>query len=153
MVPTESHPCLTWHKPDHFLVVLFLRDTENAQQNMATKKKEKNALSFLFFFDLTNNVLSSLTYFFVPFWLVVSKAFTVLSDPQKRAIFDQHGPEDGKSSGVNYDRASPMGAQGFGGGMHGMNGFGEEISPEELFNMFFGGGNFGGCKYPSSFAP
>lgn len=71
----------------------------------------------------------------------------MLSDPQKRAIFDQHGPEDGKSSGVNYDRASPMGAQGFGGGMHGMNGFGEEISPEELFNMFFGGGNFGGCKY------
>ncbi|KAF9949604.1 hypothetical protein BGZ65_007200, partial [Modicella reniformis] len=39
---------------------------------------------------------------------IVSKAFTVLSDPQKRAIFDQHGPEDGKSTGVNYDRASPM---------------------------------------------
>ncbi|KAF9339602.1 hypothetical protein BGZ91_005392 [Linnemannia elongata] len=83
---------------------------------------------------------------------IVSKAFTVLSDPQKRAIFDQHGPEDGKSSGVNYDRASPMGAQGFGGGMHGMNGFGEEISPEELFNMFFGGGNFGGSFHSATFA-
>ncbi|KAF9899643.1 hypothetical protein EC991_008525 [Linnemannia zychae] len=84
---------------------------------------------------------------------IVSKAFTVLSDPQKRAIFDQHGPEDGKSSGVNYDRASPMGAQGFGGGgMHGMHGFGEEISPEELFNMFFGGGNFGGSFHSATFA-
>ncbi|KAF8949273.1 hypothetical protein BGZ47_007983 [Haplosporangium gracile] len=83
---------------------------------------------------------------------IVSKAFTVLSDPQKRAIFDQHGPEDGKSSGVNYDRASPMGAQGFGGGMHGMSGFGEEISPEELFNMFFGGGNFGGSFHSATFA-
>ncbi|KAF9923178.1 hypothetical protein FBU30_006751 [Linnemannia zychae] len=80
---------------------------------------------------------------------IVSKAFTVLSDPQKRAIFDQHGPEDGRSSGVNYDRASPMGAQGFGGGMHG---FGEEISPEELFNMFFGGGNFGGSFHSATFA-
>ncbi|KAG0013443.1 Eukaryotic translation initiation factor 2 subunit 3 [Entomortierella chlamydospora] len=80
---------------------------------------------------------------------IVSKAFTVLSDPQKRAIFDQHGPEDGRSSGVNYDRASPMG-QGF-GGMNGMNGFGEEISPEELFNMFFGGGSFGsGSRFTSA---
>ncbi|KAK3835553.1 MAG: hypothetical protein J3R72DRAFT_477479 [Linnemannia gamsii] len=84
---------------------------------------------------------------------IVSKAFTVLSDSQKRAIFDQHGPEDGKSSGVNYDRASPMGAQGFGGGgMHGMHGFGEEVSPEELFNMFFGGGNFGGSFHSATFA-
>ncbi|KAF9968137.1 hypothetical protein BGZ70_006407 [Mortierella alpina] len=81
---------------------------------------------------------------------IVSKAFTVLSDPQKRAIFDQHGPEDGKSSGVNYDRASPAG-HGF-GGASGMNGFGDEISPEELFNMFFGGGNFGGSFHSATFA-
>ncbi|KAG0221961.1 hypothetical protein B0O80DRAFT_459435 [Mortierella sp. GBAus27b] len=75
---------------------------------------------------------------------IVSKAFTVLSDPQKRAIFDQHGPEDGRSSGVNYDRASPMG--------HGYAGRGEEISPEELFNMFFGGGGFGGSFHSATFA-
>ncbi|KAF9904385.1 hypothetical protein EC991_002724 [Linnemannia zychae] len=77
---------------------------------------------------------------------VVSKAFTVLSDPQKRAIFDQHGPEDGRSSGVNYDRARPTAQQyysrGAGGGGGGL--YGEEISPEEIFNMFFGGGGFGG---------
>ncbi|KAF9426048.1 hypothetical protein BGZ94_006995 [Podila epigama] len=82
---------------------------------------------------------------------IVSKAFTVLSDPQKRAIFDQHGPDEGKSSGVNYDRANPTG-HGFGGGMHGMHGFGEEISPEELFNMFFGGGQFGGSFHSATFA-
>ncbi|KAF9342857.1 hypothetical protein BGX26_006707 [Mortierella sp. AD094] len=41
--------------------------------------------------------------------------------------------------------------QGFGGGgMNGMNGFGEEISPEELFNMFFGGGGFGGGSFHSA---
>ncbi|KAG9323381.1 hypothetical protein KVV02_007495 [Mortierella alpina] len=99
-----------------------------------------------------NQVLFSLSHqsLFVSLYLVVSKAFTVLSDPQKRAIFDQHGPEDGKSSGVNYDRASPAG-HGF-GGASGMNGFGDEISPEELFNMFFGGGNFGGSFHSATFA-
>ncbi|KAF9390409.1 hypothetical protein CPB97_009370 [Podila verticillata] len=83
---------------------------------------------------------------------IVSKAFTVLSDPQKRAIFDQHGPDEGKSSGVNYDRANPTGHGFGGGGMHSMNGFGEEISPEELFNMFFGGGQFGGSFHSATFA-
>ncbi|KAG0308041.1 hypothetical protein BGZ99_001298 [Dissophora globulifera] len=82
---------------------------------------------------------------------IVSKAFTVLSDPQKRAVFDQHGPETGRSTGVNYDRASPMGP-GFGGGSGMQTGFGEEISPEELFNMFFGGGNFGGSFHSATFA-
>lgn len=73
---------------------------------------------------------------------VVSKAFTVLSDPQKRTIFDQHGPEDGRSSGVNYDRPRPTAQQYYSRGAGG--GYGEEISPEDLFNMFFGGGGFGG---------
>ncbi|KAF9175340.1 hypothetical protein BGX21_002924 [Mortierella sp. AD011] len=66
---------------------------------------------------------------------IVSKAFSVLSDPQKRAIFDQHGPDEGRNSRVNYDRAHPAGHQ---FGRRGMQG--DEISPEELFNMFFGGG-------------
>ncbi|KAG0029353.1 hypothetical protein BGZ81_003871 [Podila clonocystis] len=72
---------------------------------------------------------------------IVSKAFTVLSDPQKRAIFDQHGPDEGKSSGVNYDRANPAAHHHHRGGFtytHG--GYGDEMSPEDLFNMFFGGG-------------
>ncbi|KAG0267707.1 hypothetical protein BG011_000018 [Mortierella polycephala] len=80
---------------------------------------------------------------------IVSKAFTVLSDSQKRAIFDQHGPDEGKSSSVNYDRERPAaqqyGFRGAGGG------YGEDISPEDLFNMFFGGGSFGGGSFGSSF--
>ncbi|RPD64206.1 DnaJ-domain-containing protein [Lentinus tigrinus ALCF2SS1-6] len=80
---------------------------------------------------------------------LVSKAFQVLSDPQKRAIYDEHGsdPESrfsGRSSpGPSFARA------GFGGG----GGFEGEISPEELFNMFFGGGmqmnggSFGGGPF------
>lgn len=99
---------------------------------------------------------------------MVSKAFQVLSgkgfdhahglasslsgtDPQKRAIYDEHGsdPESrfsGRSSpGPSFARGS------YGGG--GGGGFEGEISPEDLFNMFFGGGvpvnggSFGGSPF------
>ncbi|KAH7890848.1 hypothetical protein F5I97DRAFT_1839254 [Phlebopus sp. FC_14] len=89
---------------------------------------------------------------------MVSKAFQVLSDPQKRAAFDQHGsdPESrysGMSSGPSPGFATP-----FGGGFEG------EMSPEDLFNMFFGGGGmamnggfggspFGGPVFTASFGP
>jgi len=75
---------------------------------------------------------------------VVSRAFQVLSDPDKRAIFDRHGTDpDSRTAGMGE---SPFG-NGFGGmrtsyGGGGM--YGDEISPDELFNMFFGGGGFGG---------
>ncbi|KAF9112464.1 hypothetical protein BGX27_003351 [Mortierella sp. AM989] len=78
---------------------------------------------------------------------IVSKAFTVLSDPQKRAIFDQHGPDEGRNSSVNYDRANPAGQQ-FGYGRRGTHA--EEVSPEELFNMFFGSGSFGGSFHSAT---
>ncbi|KAF9914150.1 hypothetical protein BX616_008858 [Lobosporangium transversale] len=82
---------------------------------------------------------------------IVSKAFTVLSDPQKRAIFDQHGPDENKNSSVNYDRATPTGHHPFGYSRRG-GAYGEEISPEELFNMFFGGGGFGTPLHSTTFA-
>lgn len=60
-------------------------------------------------------------------------------DPQKRAAYDQHGsdPEMRGSGMPSFSRGAPGFARA-GGGFEG------EVSPEELFNMFFGGGGFGG---------
>lgn len=68
--------------------------------------------------------------------VVVSKAFQVLSDSNLRAAFDSHGGDpESRSSGMPSFRSA-----GGGGGMR----FENEVSPEELFNMFFGGGFPGG---------
>ncbi|KZT39389.1 DnaJ-domain-containing protein [Sistotremastrum suecicum HHB10207 ss-3] len=75
---------------------------------------------------------------------MVSKAFQVLSDPQKRAAFDRSGSDpESRSSGMAG--FNPAGGGGFEG----------EMSPEDLFNMFFGGrgaqGGFG--VFTTSFGP
>jgi len=73
---------------------------------------------------------------------VVSKAFQVLSDISLRSAFDSNpiGDPAQRNTGVS--------GRG-GGGMHpgfANGGFPGEINPEDLFNMFFGGGGggFGG---------
>ncbi|KAF3934588.1 hypothetical protein ABW20_dc0100847 [Dactylellina cionopaga] len=80
---------------------------------------------------------------------LIAKAFQVLSDPQKRSIYDKTG---GDPESRNFG-GSPAGAgggpfagfQGRAAGTPGRHPFTDEISPEELFNMFFGGGGgFGG---------
>jgi len=62
----------------------------------------------------------------------VGLAYGTLSDPQKRTIYDRYGEEDPDNRG----------GAGPGGGVHFRRG--QEVSPEEIFNMFFGGGMAGG---------
>ncbi|KAI8385610.1 hypothetical protein BD560DRAFT_345433 [Blakeslea trispora] len=69
---------------------------------------------------------------------LISKAFTVLSDPQKRAIHDAGGGDPEQRGNGGHPGFSGFRAQSFGASP-----FGEEISPEDLFNMFFGGGGAG----------
>jgi len=78
----------------------------------------------------------------------VSKAFQVLSDPQKRAAYDSSGGDPEARFGGQPSSASRAFA--------GNAGFEGEISPEDLFNMFFGGGvgrggGFGGPAFSASF--
>ena len=62
-----------------------------------------------------------------------------LSDPAKRELYDQCG---GTNENEQYSRAA---SQGGGGGGRGFNGrHPAEMSPEELFNMFFQGAARGG---------
>lgn len=89
---------------------------------------------------------------------MVSRAFQVLSDADKKSRYDQFGGDpDNRFSGAasggaagnpfaGFARAASSGGPGM-GGMRGAGGgmFEEEISPEELFRQFFGGGDaFGG---------
>ena len=61
------------------------------------------------------------------------------TDPQKRAAYDQHGSDP-------EDRYAGMSQAGFTRG-GASSPFGDEMSPEDLFNMFFGGGNMGGGPF------
>ena len=64
----------------------------------------------------------------------VGLAYATLSDSQKKIIYDRYGEEDPDN------RAGGMGGA-RGGGVH-FNG--QEVNPEDIFNMFFGGGMPGG---------
>lgn len=79
---------------------------------------------------------------------VVSRAFQILSDPDKKSRFDQFGgdPDNRFSSSGAGAASSPF--SGFARSPGGRNPmFDAEISPEDLFNQFFGGG-LGGGGFP-----
>ncbi|KAI4714578.1 hypothetical protein J4E89_000259 [Alternaria sp. Ai002NY15] len=81
---------------------------------------------------------------------LVSKAFQVLSDPDKKKKYDQFGGDPD----ARFDPRAHASANGGGGASPFGNGFArrgggfeEEMTPEELFRQFFGGafgGPFGG---------
>ncbi|OLY84669.1 DnaJ-like protein [Smittium mucronatum] len=64
---------------------------------------------------------------------IVSRAFTTLSDDEKKRTYDMYGGETAErtSSSSNYSRAQNF------------TQYESEINPEDLFNMFFGGQEFG----------
>lgn len=68
---------------------------------------------------------------------LVSKAFQILSDPSKRAAFDRHGGDPEQRGHASNAPA------GFGMARAGGDFYGDEVSPEDLFNAFFGSGGFG----------
>jgi DnaJ family protein B protein 12 len=78
---------------------------------------------------------------------MVSRAFGILGDAEKRAKFDKYGGDPDSRFGGGAPQQSPF--SGFGGRTPSSRGGGggsmweEEISPEEMFNRFFGGGGGG----------
>jgi hypothetical protein len=77
---------------------------------------------------------------FVEIWALTNFYGT---DPQKRAIYDRSGGDpESRFSGMSSGSSPGFATSPFGGGS-----FEGELSPEDLFNMFFGGGGpaFGGA--------
>jgi DnaJ family protein B protein 12 len=82
---------------------------------------------------------------------MVSRAFGVLGDKEKREKFDRFGtdPDSRFASAQAQNPFSGFGSRqasggGGGGGMGGGGMWQDEMSPEEMFQRFFGGGGFGG---------
>jgi DnaJ family protein B protein 12 len=81
-------------------------------------------------------------------YTVVSRAFQILSDADKKSQFDKFGHDPDNRFASAQSTASASSPFGFASPQAGARGggpmFEEEISPEELFRQFFGGGLGGG---------
>lgn len=74
----------------------------------------------------------------LPLFPAVSKAFTILTDKDKRAAYDRFGGDPDSRFG-SASAAAGAGARGPRTAQFG----GDEIDPRDLFEMFFGGGGGG----------
>ncbi len=112
-------------KKDHYKVLGVSRSANDAEIKKAYRK-----LSLKYHPD-KNSAPSAENAF-----KAINAAYDVLSDKEKRNMYDQVGHESAQSMN------NGGGSSGFGGGFHGSPfHFGQqgEINPEELFNMFFSG--------------
>lgn len=80
---------------------------------------------------------------------MVSRAFSVLGDKEKRDKFDRFGGDPDSRFGQQQSAQAQNPFNGFaarnaGGGGGGGRMWEDELSPEEMFQRFFGGGGFGG---------
>lgn len=80
----------------------------------------------------------------------VSKAFSILTDADKRAAYDRYGGDPDNARSAAGAAAAGHGNP-FGGGMRGTpfrggGMYADEMDPNDLFNMFFGGG-MGGAQF------
>lgn len=84
---------------------------------------------------------------------MVSRAFQILSDPEKKTKYDTFGGDPDSRFGSSAPSSSPF--SGFTQTPRSARSsmFEEEISPEELFNRFFGGGGMGGGFGPFGIDP
>lgn len=79
--------------------------------------------------------------------VVVSRAFQILSDSDKKSKYDKFGGDpDNRFGPGSASSASPFSSFARSPGGRGPM-FEDEISPEELFNRFFGGGGMGGGPF------
>lgn len=104
--------------PDHYRVLGVNRDASDAEIKKAYRKE---ALKWHPDKNPENKAVAEKRF------KEVSQAFKVLSDPDERAHFDRYGEERQNGGGMRRQQHP------FGGGMHA-----EDLSPEDIFNMFFG---------------
>lgn len=71
---------------------------------------------------------------------MVSRAFGVLSDPEKKSRYDKFGGDPDSRFGGGQQASSPFSRGNAAAGGAGGRMWDDEISPEEMFQRFFGGG-------------
>lgn len=109
-------------------------------KNMSLMHVNINILDYLPFFlfpkkKKKEGILNVFPLIWLPPPLEIGNAYAVLSNPDKRRQYDLTGGEEPSSPSHSH-----------GGGFDFHRGFEADITPEDLFNMFFGGG-FPSCEW------